>query len=359
MPVTSVVRDASMSAMQQMEGIGDIRFFDIDNLAPEDLEYFRQNNIIVPTTPDFDISSGLLAGDTRGVGEFPRSGDTQPISHMVIDSEMERKATEAGLVRDIKTQQEYLDIIYATVLHEIGHAIGLKHPHDGEIHLDENIDARGNTVMSYDLSDNYGAAYIPKTYQEIDVKAAQDIYGISKNLTPGLLSKLAEEEIKQQAEFQLPPVLEKYRQFEAAIKDNLKYLNMDGKFTETDLNEIKKISEKLSQSLFTEDEICLLREAKPDTGKLFLTNSVNKGSDNIAIDGKRIVDTNFEGMEISTPESSVANIDLSGLNVISKSFGYENGAQVFTGKIMIDLLTPTETPSVGEVPATTKGPSKS
>ncbi len=358
MPATQMLKDMSAKAMQQIEGIADIKFFDFNNLTPEDIEYLRANNIKIPDTPDFDISVGKLVQNTNGLGGYPRTKESGPIAHMVINDDIEsniRKLEEAG---NSASKEEYLNTYFSTILHEIGHSVGLKHPFEDDVRLNEKSNNRANTVMSYNRSDNYGQEFTPNYFQELDIQALQGIYGISKNPAPGLLSKLAEEEIKQQAEFQLPPVLEKYRQFESAIKDNLKYLNMDGKFTETDLNEIKKISEKLSQSLFTADEICLLREAEPETGKLFLTNSVNKGSDNIVVDGKRIVDTNFEGMEISTPESSMANIDLSGLNVISKSFGYENGAQVFTGKIMIDLLTPTETPSVGEVPATTKGPSK-
>lgn len=38
------------------------------------------------------------------------------------------------------------------LLHEIGHAIGLKHPFEGDVILDPALDKVGNTVMSYDES---------------------------------------------------------------------------------------------------------------------------------------------------------------------------------------------------------------
>ncbi len=38
---------------------------------------------------------------------------------------------------------------YTTLIHEIGHALGLKHPHDGAPNLPSGEDNHTNTVMSY------------------------------------------------------------------------------------------------------------------------------------------------------------------------------------------------------------------
>ncbi len=42
---------------------------------------------------------------------------------------------------------------FATLLHEIGHAIGLKHPFEGSTQLPSNLDKTNYTLMSYTDSD--------------------------------------------------------------------------------------------------------------------------------------------------------------------------------------------------------------
>jgi hypothetical protein len=60
----------------------------------------------------------------------------------------------------------------ATVAHEIGHTLGLKHPFEGSVRLDSSLDTRSNTVMSYTGSggDRPG---------ELDIDAMRHIYGPS------------------------------------------------------------------------------------------------------------------------------------------------------------------------------------
>jgi Ca2+-binding RTX toxin-like protein len=66
---------------------------------------------------------------------------------------------------------------YMTIIHEIGHALGLKHPgnYDGIgdppflAYGDDNI---GNTVMSYNIPGNSAATYMP-----LDILTLQSIYG--------------------------------------------------------------------------------------------------------------------------------------------------------------------------------------
>ncbi len=61
---------------------------------------------------------------------------------------------------------------YETLLHEIGHALGLKHPFEAPYALPAKQDNTNNTVMSYT------AAGIPKTtYQAYDLAALKWIYG--------------------------------------------------------------------------------------------------------------------------------------------------------------------------------------
>ena len=62
---------------------------------------------------------------------------------------------------------------YFTVLHELGHAVGLDHPHQGTNTLASNLDSTRNTVMSY----NYDSS--AQGLQYLDAAALQNIYGNS------------------------------------------------------------------------------------------------------------------------------------------------------------------------------------
>ena len=61
---------------------------------------------------------------------------------------------------------------YQTLLHELGHALGLKHPFDEHVHLPHGHDHTGNTLMSYT---NAGGPYTQ--YSQYDIAALNWIYG--------------------------------------------------------------------------------------------------------------------------------------------------------------------------------------
>lgn len=69
---------------------------------------------------------------------------------------------------------------YLTLIHEIGHALGLKHPFEGSPTLPPAYDSFSYTVMSYSakagLSDNY-ASFYPTTPMWYDILAIEDLYG--------------------------------------------------------------------------------------------------------------------------------------------------------------------------------------
>ncbi|MFO1079552.1 MAG: matrixin family metalloprotease [Reyranellaceae bacterium] len=56
------------------------------------------------------------------------------------------------------------------MLHEIGHALSLKHPFDGDIRLDLSLDNQSNTVMSYTGSRPYALGWL-------DIAAVRDVFG--------------------------------------------------------------------------------------------------------------------------------------------------------------------------------------
>jgi hypothetical protein len=62
---------------------------------------------------------------------------------------------------------------YETLLHELGHALGLKHPFDDSIHLPSSQDNTNNTLMSYTST---GGPH--STYSQYDIAALKWLYGM-------------------------------------------------------------------------------------------------------------------------------------------------------------------------------------
>ncbi len=62
---------------------------------------------------------------------------------------------------------------YETLLHELGHALGLKHPFDDDIHLPSSQDNTNYTLMSYT---SVGGPH--STYSEYDIAALKWLYGM-------------------------------------------------------------------------------------------------------------------------------------------------------------------------------------
>lgn len=79
-----------------------------------------------------------------------------------------------------------------TLFHELGHALGLKHPHEAEGDfptIAAEYDGIDFTVMSYNISGRYANAeaadLFPQTYMYADILALQHIYGVDTETTAG------------------------------------------------------------------------------------------------------------------------------------------------------------------------------
>ncbi len=64
---------------------------------------------------------------------------------------------------------------FTVLLHEIGHALGLKHPWEGDVTLDPSQDNTDTTVMAYD----FGHAGVANAPRALDALAVQELYGLN------------------------------------------------------------------------------------------------------------------------------------------------------------------------------------
>ena len=69
------------------------------------------------------------------------------------------------------------DYGYQVNLHELGHAMGLQHPHEGDLTLDPTLDTQANTVMTYNIENPYVTEL-----GIFDIQAMQHIYGTADQI---------------------------------------------------------------------------------------------------------------------------------------------------------------------------------
>lgn len=163
---TAEQEDAARAALKYWSNVADIKFVEVADTGSHagDVRFGRSNQ--PPTAVAYYPSSSPAGGDVWLGNSNHSDGQTYP---------------EGGYH-------------FLTMLHEIGHAIGLKHPHDAGgsgIVQSSGSDWLGTSVMSYrdgpndQTGNGYSSNLFPTAPMLDDIDALQYLYGANKNFHAG------------------------------------------------------------------------------------------------------------------------------------------------------------------------------
>jgi len=166
-----------------LEGVGSLTKAHVQFIA-DDLTRFT--NLVLEEVPDKGDSAGTIR---LAWTSFKEDGDSDSVAWAYLPGNHYVGGdiwlqTGNSSENDIDFQQ--------TIFHEIGHAVGLKHPFEtgGDFPaLDSQFEGVDYTVMSYTVSARFPTAtwadLWPQSYMYFDIKALQHLYGVNTSVTGG------------------------------------------------------------------------------------------------------------------------------------------------------------------------------
>jgi serralysin len=183
-PFDSALQEAARQALASWEAVANIRFKEVSDAGEGGAIRFGRSEMEsggLSWFPDFDITLGN-GGRIASVKPTPRAGDVWLSTAPNLDDQA------AGRYGPF------------TLVHEIGHAIGLKHPFEGEVTLPEGKTTYAETIMAYTAPPNYRVVAVegtPESYKWTvtnlypavpmpkDIAAVQYLYGANKATNAG------------------------------------------------------------------------------------------------------------------------------------------------------------------------------
>lgn len=144
-PATEWEKDQVRAALQQWASEAGLKFVEIDHV-PGDIEFGY-----------YDIKQEPNTDAKIAFSSTPNTSLSTDAAGVVLDN-------------NYRNSPEYQATVSFTLLHEIGHMLGLKHPFEGDNTLPDRLNDSAYSVMSYNGSRD---AHLGP----LDVKAIQEIYG--------------------------------------------------------------------------------------------------------------------------------------------------------------------------------------
>lgn len=155
-------------------------------VAPQIGQFTNLQLTAAPSGTTADIRLNQLTMDT-GVAAFAYFPDNGLGGDLFFDTDIHTDGLAVG------------DYGLFTIVHEFGHALGLKHPFEDGVTLPDSLDHRVHTVMSYSeyrsdvpefsyvngtINVDYLSVY-PHQFMVYDMAALQSVYGINDNWRSG------------------------------------------------------------------------------------------------------------------------------------------------------------------------------
>lgn len=123
----------------------------------------------------FSAAAGVVFVEVTGGAAMVNAMVTSGSSYggwAAVALAMETHTNEGDLVVDNSGNFDEGSYAFQTMLHELGHAMGLQHPFEGDIQLDGSVDNQAHTVMTYNIDTPYA-----RILGTLDVQALQALYG--------------------------------------------------------------------------------------------------------------------------------------------------------------------------------------
>ena len=184
-PFSGPLAEKTRAALKEIEGVADIRYFDITSLTEEDRTYLAAHRMPIPKRANLEL--GYLENSFNKKNPTNKSGDTKEtdedklprvigLASLAIDD-------YAGLV--ISSEAEFA--FDHVIRHELLHTLNFDHLNSSRIFSENRESAEQNTVIAASVNK------VQTTLRLWDIERLQQVYGPSKNPS-NLPQQLAAEE---------------------------------------------------------------------------------------------------------------------------------------------------------------------